>query len=505
MPRFYDNPVIGGFHPDPSVCRVGEDYYLVCSSFEYFPGVPIFHSRDLVHWRQIGNVLDRPEQLPLPPDTPASRGIYAPTIRHHDGRFWLITTNVSTGGNFIVTAERPEGPWSDPVWIDLPGIDPDLAWDDEGNCWAAFQGVGVARIDPEAGKVLDGPWPIWSGTGLQWPEAPHLYRIGDWWYLMIAEGGTERGHTVAMARARSPRGPFEPSPVNPILTHRGTDHPVQSTGHADLVTTPDGDWWMVLLATRPRGFTPGFHVLGRETFLVPVEWVDGWPRVGTVELRARAPRAWHPWEPPPARDDFDAPVLGHEWISPRSRPDTSWSLAERPGWLTLHATGSTLDASGCTFVGRRQQHPECRVEVRLDPGWARAGVSVRLDEAHHYDLEVCDGRVEVIARIGPLRNVVARRAVPPGAVVLAVTTRTDDLLPPSATGAHDIALGTAATGPDTIAFHLGADLLAELDGRYLSTEVAVGFTGRVIGMYATEGSASFDWFEYRERGADVPA
>ncbi|MEU4449635.1 glycoside hydrolase family 43 protein [Actinosynnema sp. NPDC050801] len=503
MPRSYDNPIIAGFHPDPSVCRVGDDYYLVCSSFEYFPGVPIFHSRDLVHWRQIGNVLDRPEQLPLPPDSHPSRGIYAPTIRHHDGRFWLITTNVSTGGNFIVTAERPEGPWSDPVWVDLPGIDPDLAWDDEGNCWAAFHGVGVARIDPGTGEVLEGPLTVWSGTGLQWPEAPHLYRIGDWWYLMIAEGGTERGHTVAMARARSPRGPFEPAPVNPILTHRGTDHPVQSTGHADLVTTPEGDWWMVLLATRPRGFSPGFHVLGRETFLVRVEWVDGWPSIGTVELRAEAPRAWHPWELPLARDDFDAPALGPEWISPRSRPDTSWSLAERPGWLTLHATGSTLDASGCTFVGRRQQHPECHVEVRLDPGSARAGVSVRLDEAHHYDLEVCDGQVEVIARIGPLRHAVARRAVPTGPVVLTVTTRTEDLLPPSATGAHDVHLGIAATGPDTIAFHLGNDLLAELDGRYLSTEVASGFTGRVIGMYATEGSAAFDWFEYRERVADV--
>ncbi|NUT48979.1 MAG: glycoside hydrolase family 43 protein, partial [Saccharothrix sp.] len=164
--------------------------------------------------------------------------------------------------------------------------------------------------------------------------------------------------------------------------------------------------------------------------------------------------------------------------------------------------GASPDVSGCTFVGRRQQHPGCHVEVRLDPGSARAGVSVRLDEAHHYDFEVCDGQVEVVARIGPLRHAVARRAVPPGPVVLAVTTRTDDLLPPAATGPHDIPLGSAATGPDTIAFRLGDDLLAELDGRYLSTEVAGGFTGRVIGMYVTEGSAAFDWFEYREHTAE---
>ncbi|MEU7531899.1 glycoside hydrolase family 43 protein [Saccharothrix sp. NPDC042600] len=483
MTRKFDNPVVGGFFPDPSVCRVGDDYYLVCSSFEYFPGVPVLHSRDLVHWRQIGNVLDRPEQLPLPADAVASRGIYAPTIRHHDGLFYMITTNVSHGGNFIVTATDPAGPWSDPVWIDLPGIDPDLAWDEDGNCWCAFQGVQVARIDPLAGEVLEGPWPIWSGTGLQWPEAPHLYRIGDWWYLMIAEGGTERGHTVAIARARSPRGPYEPAPHNPILTHRGTDRPVQSTGHADLVSTPDGEWWMVLLATRPRGFTPGFHVLGRETFLTPVEWVDGWPRVGPVELTERAPTPWHPLDPPPVRDEFTGPDLGPEWISPRSRPAGSWSLTEPPGRLTLHATGPTLDEPGHTFIGRRQQHQECRAATLVDPGTGRAGLSVRLDETHHYDVEVAAGRVEVVARIGPLRQTVAGADVPAGPVTLAVTTRL-----PEPDDGH--------LGPDLVGFHVNGTRLCELDGRYLSTEVATGFTGRVIGMYVTEGSASFEWFDY---------
>lgn len=180
----YDNPVISGFHPDPSVCRVGDDYYLVCSSFEYFPGLPLFHSKDLVHWEQIGNVLDRPGQLPLPlPGAKASGGLYAPTIRHHDGRYWVISTNVDGGGNFVVSAERSEGPWSDPVWIDLPGIDPDLAWEEDGTCWCAFSGpeggIGIARIDPVGGDVLEGPFTTWSGSGLKYPEAPHLYRIGD--------------------------------------------------------------------------------------------------------------------------------------------------------------------------------------------------------------------------------------------------------------------------------------------------------------------------------------
>jgi beta-xylosidase len=364
--RAYDTPVLGGFHPDPSVCRVGEEYYLVCSSFEYFPGVPLFHSRDLVHGRQIGNVLDRPGQLPLSGDTVASAGIHAPTIRHHDGRFHMITTNVTGGGNFLVTGERPEGPWSDPVGIDLDGIDPDLVWDDDGSCRCAVSGVRVARVDPATGKVLEGPLPVRSGRGGQHPEAPHLYRVGDWWYLRLAEGGTAHGHSVSIARARSPRGPYEPAPANPVLTHRGTGLPIQCTGHADPVQAPDGTWWMLLLGTRPRGFFPSSHVLGRDTFLTPVEWVDGWPRVGPVRERHPAPHAWHPVQLPPERDAFGAGRPTPHWTSPRGRPEGSWSLTERPDRLTLHAAGDTLDRPGHTFVGRRQ-HPECRAATRLDP------------------------------------------------------------------------------------------------------------------------------------------
>lgn len=490
--RMYDNPVIGGFHPDPSVCRVGDDYYLVCSSFEYFPGVPLFHSRDLVHWRQIGNVLDRPGQLELPDDLPASAGVYAPTLRHHDGRFYLITTNVGARGNFIVTSDRPEGPWSDPVWIELAGIDPDLAWDEDGSCWCAVAGGTVARIDPETGKVLEGPLQVWSGTGMQDPEAPHLYRIGEWWYLLLAEGGTAYGHSVSIARARSPRGPYEPAPSNPVLSHRSTGLPIQCTGHADLVEAADGTWWMVLLGTRPRGWFPSFHVLGRETFLTPVEWVDGWPRVGPVLERHPAPTAWHPVELPPVRDDFDAPDLAPYWISPRRRPDHSWSLDERPGRLTLHATGDSLDRPGHTFVGRRQQHPDCRFAARLEPGTGRAGLSVRLDEAHHYDVEVGGGEVSVFARIGPVRQCLARRPVEAGPLTLTVDMRTEGLVPPTGVDAT----GVRAGGPDVVVLGVDGETLAELDGRYLSTQVAGGFTGRVVGMYVTEGSSAFDWFDY---------
>ncbi|MFF7471874.1 family 43 glycosylhydrolase [Streptomyces sp. NPDC008092] len=496
--RTYGNPVIPGFHPDPSVCRVGDDYYLVCSSFEYFPGVPLFHSRDLVHWRQLGNVLDRPGQLALPDDTPASGGVYAPTIRHHDGLFHVVTTNVSAGGNLLVTAERPEGPWSDPVWIDVPGIDPDLAWDENGDCWCAVAGVAVARI----GKVLEGPLPMWSGTGLRDPEAPHLYRVGEWWCLLVAEGGTALGHGVSVARARSPRGPWEPAPGNPLVSHRGTREPVQCTGHADLVRAADGSWWAVLLGTRPRGWFPEFHVLGRETFLAPVEWADGWPRMGPVRERHEAPAAWHPLEQPPARDDFTAPALAPHWISPRSRPDGSWSLTERPGWLTLTATGDSLDRAGHTLVGRRQQHADCRAAALLDPGPGRAGLTVRIDEAHHYDLEVSGGVVSAVVRIGPVRQRIAERAVPPGPLTLVIEIRTGRVPVPTATepGAAGDATGVRPAGPDAVTLSIetsgGVVRLAELDGRYLSTEVAGGFTGRVIGMYVTEGRAAFDWFAY---------
>ncbi|WP_338019508.1 glycoside hydrolase family 43 protein [Saccharothrix deserti] len=482
------DPVIGGSHPHPSVCRVGDDYYLVCSSFEYFPGVPIFHSRDLVHWRQVGNALGRPEQLRLSVDTPASRGIHGPTIRYHRGRFRVIATNMSAGGNFVVTADRPWGRWSDPVWIDLPGVAPDLAWDENGNCWCTTSDGHMARIHPDTGTVLEGPWRTWRGSDRQYPEAPRLCHVGDWWYLL-----SKHGHALTVARARTPRGPFEPAPGNLGDTSR----PIRSIGRPDLVTTPDGAWWLVRPGAREH--PSGFHVLGQEVFLTPVRWENEWPVVDEGTERP-TPGESHP--PLPARDDFDEFVLAPSWISPRGRPDGSWSLTERPGWLTLRATGDTLDRPGCTFVGRRLGHLDSRVSVRMDPGTARAGLSIRRDEAHHYDFEVVPGRVDVVARIGPVRQVVASRTTRPGPVTLTVVTRTTDLVPPSFVRPTDEPAGVEPAGPDTIAFHVDGDPgpLAELDGRYLSPEVTGGAAGRVVGMYVTRGVAAFDWFDYRGLG-----
>ncbi len=487
----YSNPVIPGFHPDPSVCRVGEEYFLVTSSFTYSPGVPVFRSRNLVEWTQIGNVLERPAQLDLSGTTgSASLGIYAPTIRHHDGRFWTITTCVgSTGLNsFFVTSTDPAGPWSDPIAVAVQGIDPDLAWDGEGRCWVHFSSVaGVARcrIDPSTGDVVEGPEPTWSGTGLQFPEAPHLLERDGTWYLLIAEGGTERGHAVSVARSASPEGPWEGCPSNPILSHRSTGSPIQNTGHADLVEATDGTWWMVLLGVRPKGISPRFHVLGRETFLTAVEWVDGWPVPAGVALtmEGRPPGSPAPTGPG-ERDDFDSTDLAPHWVSIRRSPTEVSSLARRPGWLAVAGDDSTLDTAYPAFVGRRQQHHECTASTQVDSGTAaEAGLAVVMDESAHYEIALVGDRVLARARVGALGVVLGEAPRPPGPVVLTV------------------GMGQHAHGPDNVAlgYHDAGGrhrTLAEQDGRYLATEVTGGFLGRTIGMYAVGGSAFFDWFEY---------
>jgi len=262
------NPLIGGFHPDPSVLKVGDDYYLANSTFEYLPGITIFHSTDCEHFELLTHVAVRDGQLGA--DKAATGGgAWAPTIRFHDDTYWLVIPDMMGGrGNVLYTADDPAGPWSDGIVMDVLGIDPDIAWDDEGTCYVTMSGfildennelthLGITQVtlDPETGKSLSEVRRLWSGTGGIFPEAPHLYHIGDWWYLMIAEGGTERGHSVTISRSTSPTGPFEGCPHNPLVTARGTDRAVQNSGHVDLVVMPDGSCAIVLLGTRPRSMT----------------------------------------------------------------------------------------------------------------------------------------------------------------------------------------------------------------------------------------------------------
>ena len=490
------NPVIPGCHPDPSICRVGDDYYLVCSSFEYFPGVPIFHSTDLVSWQQIGNVLERHEQLRLE-SAPASLGTFAPTLRYHNGQFWMITTNLFDRGNFWVTAEDPAGPWSDPVLVEIAGIDPDLAWDNHGSCWITYSGIGQIRVDDSTGVVLEGPTPQWSGTGLQYPEAPHLYEIDGTWYLLIAEGGTERGHAVSIARGPSPSGPWEGCPANPILSHRSTDLPIQNIGHADLVQAVDSSWWLVCLGTRPRGMTPSWHVLGRETFLAPVEWRHGWPVVAQISDSVTGPDVDgasitqpRPWT---GRDNFDEPALDPAWISVRRRRDEDWSLDERPGWLVLHGSAEGMDGTLPVFVGRRQDALTVKFVTSVTTGGFgntaanEAGLCLRMDERHHVEVTLVDGEIVARAQAGDLTTELGRARTASDTARLSI----------------EAAAGSDTSGPDELRLSYrdadGEAELGRLDGRYLSTEVAGGFTGRVCGIYAVGGSAAFDWFD-----AEIP-
>ncbi|HEY8721967.1 glycoside hydrolase family 43 protein [Pengzhenrongella sp.] len=515
------NPAVPGFHPDPSVVRVGADYYLACSSFEYFPGIPLFHSTDAEHWEPIGHVVTRPKQLALT-DVPTGGGVWAPTIRHHDGLFWVTVTDAMGRGPLIFTAERPEGPWSDGiVMVGAPGIDHDIAWDSAGACYVTFSGLllegpelgkhlGIqqVRIDPHTGEALEAPRSLWSGTGLKFPEAPHLYEIDGTWYLMIAEGGTERGHSISIARGDSPMGPFEGCGRNPVYSHRSTNHPVQNAGHGDLVRT-DGGWVVILLGTRPGGMTQAFAPMGRETFATTVTWVDGWPVVDALTLT--------PDLPPTQLSTTFAPDddLGLEWLSVRDGDRTWASLDERAGWLTLHGAASragsagsragagadvgadvaarapiAMDDPGPHFLGRRQQHVISRCAALVDPGpTGVGGLSVRYDEAHHYDIEVGGGVVRARVRLDQVDQTWEVPA-PDGPVELWITTT-----PPIVEG-----MGLAGMTCDIVRLGFGSGddrvQVAEMDGRYLTSDTAASFTGRVTGMYAAAGEVAFERFTY---------
>jgi xylan 1,4-beta-xylosidase len=502
----YKNPIIPGFHPDPSICKAGEDYYLVTSSFEYFPGVPVFHSRDLINWEQIGYCLTSTSQLPLNKANP-SAGIYAPTIRFHNGTFYMVTTNVSYGGNFYVTATDPAGEWSEPIWVEQGGIDPSLFFDDDGKVYFTSnagengrEGITQAEIDIGTGRLLSPIRFIWEGTGGRYPEAPHIYKINDTYFLMLAEGGTEYGHMVTISRSSSPWGPFLPCPHNPILTHRNRGgHIVQGTGHGDLIQAHNGSWWLVFLAF--RNAIPLFHHLGRETFIAPVLWdKNGWPVVNhndTVELEMESEcLQQHPFAGACERDDFELPELNLCWNFLRNPYPDIWSLSARHGWLCLYGSEITLDdIDSPALICRRQQHFDCSVStlVEFNPSREReeAGLTVFCNNEHHYEIAITliKGKRKIIVRrrVGDLSAVVAMEKIENKPVILEI--KADRYR-------YTFSYGYCKSSMKT---------LSEGGTQYVSAEVTRGcFTGVYLGIYATgngascKGPAFFDWFDYKE-------
>ncbi len=509
------NPLLAGFYPDPSICRVGDDFYMVTSSFSYFPGVPVFHSRDLVHWEQLGHCLDRPEQLPLDWQH-MSGGVYAPTIRWHDGLFYMVTTNVSHGGNFYVTAKDAAGPWSDPHPIrGAVGIDPSFFWDEDGVCymtattdWAENNpGVWAAQVDLEQDCIVGERKLVWKGAMVDaWsPEAPHIYRKDDWYYLMIAEGGTEDYHAVTIARSRSPLGPYEGYPGNPVLTHRhlGLDYPICNVGHGDLVQLADGSWYMVALASR---LIDGYHKnMGRETFIAPVDFSGQWPVVspgtGRVEWVYPAPALPpHPFAPA-EQDDFSAlcwNALGTPDPDSFTLEDGGLTLRSRLDWLVPDALPRLPVPNGCPgFYGRRQQHMCFRAEVTLHvPERGEAGIMLLQNGFNHLRVGV-----ERTAEGVVVRAVRSEKCGRPDYRNPREYPRHVDVLWQGRMAEETLRLGISARG-QAHSLLVNGEETACADGSFLGSETAGGFIGAYVGCYVSGEGAQAAFADFRYTGEE---
>lgn len=522
MPKeTFHNPLLPGFYPDPSICRVEEDYYMVTSSFTYYPGLPIFHSKDLVHWEQIGHGIHRPEQLDYK-NCETSEGLWAPTIRYFQGTFYIINTLVSAGreadrDNFIITAQNPAGPWSDPIFIKgADGIDPSLFFDEDGALWytgnyiseealyEGHHGIYLCELDRKTFQFKGPRTIIWDGikTGGKWIEAPHIYKKDGWYYLMVAEGGTFVNHSVQMARCRTIDGDYEICPRNPIITHRHLPllRPISVTGHADLVETQNGEWWMVLLAVRP--YVGGHYNLGRETFMVPFIWAeDGWPMIdnetGLVQEEERLPDLLPSFYPlMPETDSFECTSLQLQWntIHPSVKP--FYSLTERPGYLRLYTRPEVMEEI-CTpsFIGRRQRHKVflAKAAMEFSPSGSdeEAGLAVIQDNRYHYLMVLRKNLDKLFLQLYKTEN------GPRSLVTQAEISETKRIY---------LSVQSNIT---SYSFYYGFDdqemlpLLENADASLLSSVTNNGFTGVYLGMYTSSNHhtssnyADFDWFSYQ--------
>lgn len=440
----YRNPLLPGCHPDPSICRFGDGYVLVTSSFEYLPGLPVHVSDDLVTWRQVGHVIARPAQLDLA-GLASSRGLFAPTVRAYEGGLAVVCTVVGPDdgswpgrtGHFVVTATAPEGPWSDPIWIDgVGGIDPSLTFDGDRvwltgtrptapGRWPGETDVWIVELDPRTWQPRGASSVIWHGAllGAAWAEGPHvLPRPGGGWMLIAAEGGTSHEHAVSVAYADAITGPYTGDPGNPRLTHRhlGAGADIQAVGHADLVTAQDGRTWAVLLATRAENRREG--ILGRLTHLVPVAWEDRRPvfAPGSGRVESVVDAAGVPDQPEPPRrfdDEFDGAPLGPEWTGIGRHPE---AFAEVAGGCLRLAGGAEPDViAPRSFLGRRLPASDVDVTVRVRfpaaPG-IRGGVLLRASERAFLEVSVDgEGRIRCVLVAEGVRRMHDERDVAEGA------------------------------------------------------------------------------------------
>ena len=532
------NPILPGFNPDPSICRVGEDYYIATSTFEWYPGVQIHHSRDLVNWTLVRRPLERASQLDMRGE-PDSCGIWAPCLSYADGLFWLVYTDVKRydgnfkdAHNYIVTSPTIEGEWSEPAYVNSSGFDPSLFHDDDGRKWfvnmqwnhrtesyggspktPAFDGILLQEWDP-ATKSLKGPIRnIFAGTELGLVEGPHLFKRNGWYYLTTAEGGTGYDHAVTMARSRDIAGPYELHPNKHLITSK--DHPeaaLQRAGHGQYVETHDGQFYHTHLCGRP--LPPHRRcTLGRETALQKCVWKeDGWlylengtsvPDVNVVGLNGAVPVD----KPRRSGYNFDEGRLpmDFQWLR-TPQPERIFSVMERPGHLRLIARESIGSWFEQSLVARRQEHHSFRAETVVDfePDTYQqvAGLT------HYYNrfklhaiavtLHEKLGRcVTIMTCPGDYPNgrlsfpIEGGAAVPDGRIQLAMEVRNNDLQffwQAEGMGAWQ------AIGPV-----LDAGVISDEGGRGEHGS----FTGAFVGMFAFDLSgraktADFDWFNYDE-------
>lgn len=509
-PGEYRNPILTGYYPDPSITRVGDDYYIVNSTFSWFPGIPIFHSRDLVNWTQIGNAIDRPDQLDFKA-LGLSRGVFAPAIDYHDGTFYILNTCVDCGGNFIITAQDPKGPWSNPIWLpDLEGgIDPsiyfegDRAWiinngPPEGEpLYQGHRAIWVQELDLKSMKTI-GPRKVLVNGGVDiskkpiWIEGPHIFKKDGFYYLICAEGGTAINHSQVVLRGPGPMGPFTPNPANPILTQRDLDparpFPVTSAGHADFVVTPKGEWWASFLAIRPYG--DDLYNTGRETFLMPVRWVDGWPRITepgqAIPLTHAKPDL--PAQPAPkvpttgafqVRDEFDGDRLPPYWMMARNPKGDWYRLSDGALTLKLQPVGLS-DHGNPAFWARRQQHHNATIITDMvftpDQPGERAGLAaVQSDESWmRFTIEKEGG--QLVARVAAR----AGKDTPADGQILGS-------VPVKASASYRLRITARGGEYDFDVAAAGADwqpVVKGADGTILSTKKAGGFIGVMVGPFA---------------------